>query len=949
MALVNDAKTFTVTNVSDTVITIETLNASLGMILQFRVPELDIGDSVRIGLASTDTTAAAIAGDNDVYFSIIRSQVQGRVLQATIRSEVFFIDPVIPYVPGDMYSIYADNHNVILFHEGIELLSRDTYLAGEIFRFKMVYDATLTNNPITFTDVLYYSTGKPGLDGPSQTTISSSNPNHILDPTKYRFTSTESITSFESVNGDQEGAYVQFQTPPTFTTGSGPDELSIGLNSFSVREAGELVQEETYKFKLIAADPTSSIAFMKDTYEGGELVQADVPIEGAVNFQGNAICSVYADSTNIRFKINGVVVATEPQPAGRIFFLHGSSFLGRFVDIRMLRFYPTGKIGPSGGPIGPTGATGTIGLTGPTGSIGSTGPTGATGDTGPIGPTGTIGLTGPIGSTGATGPTGSIGSTGDTGPIGPTGETGPIGLLGESGPPGSTGPTGSTGATGPTGATGSTGAIGLTGPTGSIGLSGPTGAIGLTGPTGSIGLSGPTGATGVTGATGATGATGSTGANGTTVLGRVIIVDSINGSDVTGIPGVRPFETIEAAIASVFTQFITGWTIWVLPGTYILSSGITIPNGCCLRGMNVQTCTISLPVTTSSTMITMGSNCRVEDLTLSLSCTGTEDNITLVGIEFQSNTTQTSKLRNCVLNVNNSEMALELISNVTGVLASGTGALSDSTFSFNSIKGCTINVLSNGGGLKRGILVSDSNQISTRDTNIYVAAPSDTSSTGSYVGVETNDGSEVGSIQMRSTTVGTVRPGAEANYTASDILQTTPATITDPTYLATAGIQVGPGVDLVTKTAGGKGFSTYNYPTTLYYGLRGDLKNGSSGAYMWPGTQAVSGGVFPDPTAIYPAYYRAQQPFILSGLSAHLVGAPGTGRSTTVQIRRTPVGGTIADVAGYSVTLSGSETDKSLYSISQTFGAGDLIHVYLTYTGNNSNTSHDLTVQLDLF
>lgn len=56
------------------------------------------------------------------------------------------------------------------------------------------------------------------------------------------------------------------------------------------------------------------------------------------------------------------------------------------------------------------------------------------------------------------------------------------------------------------------------------------------------------------------------------------------------------------------------------------------------------------------------------------------------------------------------------------------------------MKGSTINVYSNGPGNKRGILVSGSNQVSTRDTNIYVAAPSYTlGPTGSYVGVETND------------------------------------------------------------------------------------------------------------------------------------------------------------------------------------------------------------------
>ena len=132
--------------------------------------------------------------------------------------------------------------------------------------------------------------------------------------------------------------------------------------------------------------------------------------------------------------------------------------------------------------------------------------------------------------------------------------------------------------------------------------------------------------------------------------------------------------------------------------------------------------------------------------------------------------------------------------------------------------------------------------MSTRDTNIYVAAPTNTASTGSYVGVETNDTTNLGSIQLRTTTVGVVRPTTGQTYSASDILQTTPATMTDPTYLASPGIQVGPGVDLVTKSAGNKGFSVYTYPTTVYYGLRGDISAGSSGGYLWPGTTVASGG-----------------------------------------------------------------------------------------------------------
>ena len=342
----------------------------------------------------------------------------------------------------------------------------------------------------------------------------------------------------------------------------------------------------------------------------------------------------------------------------------------------------------------------------------------------------------------------------------------------------------------------------------------------------------------------------------------------------------------------------------------------------------------------------MGENTRLENITMKLTSTGHQ---TLTGLEFPGTTSTTAKLRTCVLTVDNSGASFGGSSDVTGVLFSGTGTLLSGSFSFNSLKGSTINVYSNGAGKKRGILVNNTNITSTRDVNIYVARPTNTTSTGSYVGVETNDPSNTGSIQLRATTVGTVRPGVGHSYTASDILQTTPASITDPTYLASAGIQVGPSVDLVTKTAGSKGFSTYIYPTTIYYGLRANISSGASGGYLWPGTMIASGGGsgFPD-TGLPAAYYRIQQPTILAGMSAGLSIAPGGTETLTLLIRHTPFGGTITDTA-FTLIFGGSDLDKNFYNASLSLNTGDKIHVELTYTGGNTNTAHDLTLQLDMF
>lgn len=458
-------------------------------------------------------------------------------------------------------------------------------------------------------------------------------------------------------------------------------------------------------------------------------------------------------------------------------------------------------------------------------------------------------------------------------------------------------------------------------------LKGDPGAKGETGESGTASFKGDKGDTGASGTNGLSGA-----------RGNIAIVDSVNGNDSNGTVGGLPFLTLEGALSSIQT----GQQIQVLPGTYTLSAGITIPTGVVLQGS--PPCVLQYTATSNTTMITMGESCRLEDFTIVLTSLS---HYTLKGILFSGTSTSTSQLANIHLTVQNTSASSTGTSTVTGIECNGTGGLLSSSFAWNAIQSSTLKILSNGGGNKRGILISGSNVVSTRDTNVYVAPPPITTSTGSYVGIETNDSSNTGAIQIRSSSIGTSPPNG-FSYTASDILQTTPATITSPAYLASPGIQIGPGTDLVSKTAGSKGFSTFNYPTILFYGLKGTLHTGVNG-YLWVGTQQVSNNNFPDPGT--PAsYFRVQQPSLLSGLSCKSNVAPGTGYSTTILVRYTPVlTGTITDTV-FTVVLSGTTNEGYFYNGSLSLQAGDKVHVYVSYTGGgSSNLTHDLTIQLDLF
>ncbi len=524
-------------------------------------------------------------------------------------------------------------------------------------------------------------------------------------------------------------------------------------------------------------------------------------------------------------------------------------------------------------------------------------------------------------------------------------------------------------------------------------------------------------------------------------MGNTVVVDQINGNDATGTVNGLPFKTVNAAVTYMGTLVLPvgGVTCWILPGTYNLTAGITIPATCAMRGLNTQTTRIqwitSAPGGTA-TLLTMGENTRVEDLNLTLFSADSTTN--LVGIALPGTTSVTSKLRTSVLTVTNSGLGFNTTTNVYGVLSSGVGVFGAGTFSFNCLKGSTINVQSNGGGNKFGIYMpsSSASQISTRDINVWVSAPADANSTGLYVGVYTDNnnsqvqirttsiaGSPYPAVQLKlpvnvvatanivlngtyvldtvtltvgmrvlataqaagvnngiyvvaagawtrsgdmpagsaafgaytfvtqgtlqhtgweCTTVGNV--GAVAltfaqRYAGSDILQNAPQV-----GAGTNGIQIGPGTDLITRTAGTHPFTTYVTPTALVYGLNANIASSGAGTvrYCWPGTLSNAG----DTTQVF---YRFQQKTILQGMFANLRTAPGVGQSVVVTVLRSATG-----VAGSGVptamvaTIAGALNTATNYLTSVDFVQGDYLAVQVTGVGN-ANAAADLTIEVDLF
>jgi len=417
-------------------------------------------------------------------------------------------------------------------------------------------------------------------------------------------------------------------------------------------------------------------------------------------------------------------------------------------------------------------------------------------------------------------------------------------------------------------------------------------------------------------------------------FGNVIVVDQINGNDATGQVNGLPFATVNAAVTYLGTLVLPagGVTVWIMPGTYALTGGLTIPDTCSLRGLSVQTTRLTWAASVpggTATMLTMGENTRVEDLSLTLTSTNATTN--LVGIVTPNTTSNTSKLRTAVLTVNNAGLAVGASTNVYGILDNGTGTLGPSTFSFNFTRAVTINVLSNGGGVKRGVLVTGANDITFRDTNIYVAAPTDAASTGSYVGVETTNNDA--DAEFRTCSIS--GPSTAGGYTGSDILQTAPTI----GVITNKGIQLGPGVDLVNKTAGGKPFTTYVTPTTLIYGLQGNVNDAIR--YYWPGVQTAG-----DTTQVF---YRFQQKSIVQGMSINMRVAPGGGNAIVVTVLKSTTGVVGSGVATVmTATVSGANTSAFQYGVSVDFAQGEYLAVQ-TDGIPAAGVAADMVIEIDIF
>jgi hypothetical protein len=338
-----------------------------------------------------------------------------------------------------------------------------------------------------------------------------------------------------------------------------------------------------------------------------------------------------------------------------------------------------------------------------------------------------------------------------------------------------------------------------------------------------------------------------------------------------------------------------------MPGTY--DESITIPTGIAVRGHNLQSCVISQPgVTASTTVVTMGVNSRLEDMTVNVSSSSAVD---ITCVQFPDGTSKTAKLRTVVVNATNTS---------TGATGTCCGVkCTDSTTnnvvtSFNAIQRMTINATTSGvtGASAYGLLNSSNAYFSVRDTTLFATGTGG----AQCIGVLASGAIGYTSIKT-STCAGSIYDIDRTGGTGCVLLLNA--------------------TDLQNASSNGNGFSVNTEQANISFGLI-DTKNPSSGKYvnttyyLIPGTLNANDSYLP--SANFPQYFG--QPVIIFGASASSSKAL-TGDQQVVFNLISTTGVTSTTFA--TATLNASNQKVIINNFSRTIGENDYFSITATFSG----------------
>jgi hypothetical protein len=387
--------------------------------------------------------------------------------------------------------------------------------------------------------------------------------------------------------------------------------------------------------------------------------------------------------------------------------------------------------------------------------------------------------------------------------------------------------------------------------------------------------------------------------------GRLLRVDQLYGNDVSGALSkyTNPFQTISGALSNA----VAGELVEILPGTY--NEKVVVPDNVSVQGVGAQAVIIQqLNCTSNTTLLTMGSNCRVENFTANLS---SSSNVNLTGVLFPQGTIPTAKLRNSIWTVTSTATGSNAI---YGCYSPGTSTLD--YFPANMIQRSTLNVISSSAGNTRGILIDNASRFAVRDIVVYARG-----SGSNIVGGEVTDAS--GILEIKSSTFGGVI--TSGGGTAHDINR------------AAGTILIG-STDLLNNDANGNSFTPTQAPTSFTWGVLGNM-SANRRYYLVPGTVTVGNLTNEPVTDTYAGSNALPVPFVqpssVIDMTMTFLGTIPSNCTLTMKLIKNR---TAPPVLSLMMTSADGGIKRNTTQ-SASFGAADTVDAILDVSGNPGNGS----------
>jgi hypothetical protein len=229
-------------------------------------------------------------------------------------------------------------------------------------------------------------------------------------------------------------------------------------------------------------------------------------------------------------------------------------------------------------------------------------------------------------------------------------------------------------------------------------------------------------------------------------------------------------------------------------------------------------------------MFTLGSNCRIEDVTLTLtSSTAVTAGAVYTAVTVDDGNIPSTKLRGIVINVTNNNPSGSCV----GVLTTGNSTSPGNVTSADTLRATTINITASGqqGGYAECIRVAGSNRTSARDTNMFVTG---TNCTGArLIACETVS---AGYLDLRASVISASGDATSvANCSLAEISQTNASSEIILSYTR-----------LQYHHANGLGFTAAQIPTNIVFGMyktNADFGTTNSNYFLLPGTTLESNAI----------------------------------------------------------------------------------------------------------